>query len=372
MKRYGFNEITLMQYITIIHGGQVGVGLLTLPREMAKTAGTDGWMAIVLGWAIAVITSLCIVAVMRRYPDDTILDLVRRLFGKWACRAAAVIWLAYFVAAFAAVLATSVSITKVWVLSQTPAYMMVLLFLLPTVMVARSGIRILGRYAELVFYCSLAAPFFLIAPLKESHLVHILPLIKGEWSGVLQAVKLTAPSFLGFEVGFFLYPFLLRKERAYTGVVIANTLSMIVFMLVLFSSNLFYSPDQITEFTWPTLSLLKVIEFHFLERFDIVFLAFYLFLLSTTWTPLLMLAGHCASRLTGQADHAPHVYAIAGTVFAVSVFYFPAVQELRLMEQLWSRSGLVLAYATPFALLLVLAVTNLIRKNRRTEGRECG
>lgn len=372
MKRYAFNEITLMQYITIIHGVQVGVGVLTLPRELAKTAGTDGWMAILIGWAAAVASSLCIIAVMRRYPDDTIIDLIQRLFGKWGGRAAALLWLGYWLIALTAILATSVSITKVWVLSQTPPYMIVFLFLIPTLMVAHNGIRILGRYSEFIFYCSLVAPLFLIAPLKESHWVHMLPLIKGDWAGVLQAAKLTVPSFLGFEFGFFLYPFLLRKERARTGVVVANTLSMIVFLLVTLSSNLFYSPDQIAEFTWPTLSLLKVIEFHFLERFDIVFLAFYLFLLSTTWSPLLLLAGHCASRLTGHADHSRHVYVIVALVIAGSVVYFPAVKQLRHLDQIWSSIGLVLAYAAPYALLVCLAAADLIRNKRRTGERKCG
>lgn len=35
-------SISLMQYIIMIHGLQIGVGILTLPRELAERIGTDG------------------------------------------------------------------------------------------------------------------------------------------------------------------------------------------------------------------------------------------------------------------------------------------------------------------------------------------
>ncbi|MGE0994583.1 GerAB/ArcD/ProY family transporter, partial [Bacillus sp. GMa5/2] len=45
-------EITLFQYILTISGVQVGFGLLTLPREVAQGANTDGWMSIIIGCVI--------------------------------------------------------------------------------------------------------------------------------------------------------------------------------------------------------------------------------------------------------------------------------------------------------------------------------
>lgn len=41
------HKITLMQYILLIHGIQMGIGILTLPRELAEKSGTDGWIAII-------------------------------------------------------------------------------------------------------------------------------------------------------------------------------------------------------------------------------------------------------------------------------------------------------------------------------------
>lgn len=58
------NTITLMQFILLIHGVQMGVGILTLPRELAEKAGTDGWIGIIISWFIATVASMIIIKIM--------------------------------------------------------------------------------------------------------------------------------------------------------------------------------------------------------------------------------------------------------------------------------------------------------------------
>ncbi len=81
--KYTKNQITFMQYIFLIHGVQIGVGVLTLPRELAEKAGTDGWIAIIIGWLFSTVASLIIIQIMKKYPNGTILDLLTHYFGKW-------------------------------------------------------------------------------------------------------------------------------------------------------------------------------------------------------------------------------------------------------------------------------------------------
>ena len=53
MKKYAYNDITVMQYIFIINASQVGTGILSLPRVLAEKAGTDSWIALFIGWFCA-------------------------------------------------------------------------------------------------------------------------------------------------------------------------------------------------------------------------------------------------------------------------------------------------------------------------------
>ncbi len=68
MTKRAKREISLFQYILTISGVQVGFGVLTLPREVAQGANTDGWISIIIGCAITTLVSLCIVKIMEKTP----------------------------------------------------------------------------------------------------------------------------------------------------------------------------------------------------------------------------------------------------------------------------------------------------------------
>ncbi|MGN7469471.1 GerAB/ArcD/ProY family transporter [Brevibacillus sp. SAFN-007a] len=347
MKKYAFNELTIFQYIFLIHGAQVGIGVLSMPRELAEVAGTDGWLSILIGWLAAVAASLLIINIMKRYPGQTIVDLLPLFLGKWLGKAVVVIIAAYCGFASLTVIASTAAIINTWILSQTPAYMVVILLALPTYIVLQGGLRVLGRYSELIFYLTLWMPLVLTTILPHTNWLHLLPIFKEGLGPILTGTKSTILSFLGFELAFFLYPFLQRKQYASLGIIVANTLSMLIFMNITLFSYAFFSPDEILQYTWPTLNLWKVIEYRFLERMDIIFLAFYLFYLSTTSFPYLYFTVFSSSQLFGAADHRKHLGIALLLVIAILWLYTPTFMDLQKWTEWWSYGGLLFGYALP-------------------------
>ncbi|MDF2682406.1 MAG: spore gernimation protein [Brevibacillus sp.] len=350
MKKYAFNELTAMQYIFLIHGAQVGIGVLSMPRDLAEVAGTDGWISILIGWVIAMAASLMIIRIMKSYPEHTIIDLLPLFLGKWLGKACIVIVALYCLLASATVFGNAVAILNVWLLPQTPGYIITLLFAIPAYQIVKNGLRVLGRYAELIFYLTLWIPIVLMTAIKDTNWLHLLPVIKEGWGPVFLASKSTVLSFLGFELAFFLYPFLQKKQYAPLGIVVANTLSMFVFLYMTLFSYAFFSPDEITQYTWPTLNLWKVIEYRFLERIDIIFLAAYLFVLSTTGLPYTYFMVFCTSQLLGKQEHKGHLKILLLLIVVASWLYTPSFIDLKKWTEAWSMAGLVFGYAIPFLL----------------------
>ncbi|TMV47418.1 spore gernimation protein [Paenibacillus mesophilus] len=364
MKKYAYNEITLMQYIMFIHGAQLGVGILQLPRELAEKSGTDGWIAIVLGWVLAVASSLMIVQVMKSCPDGTLLDLLARYFGKWTARAAAIVFAAAFGFIALSIMLRAILFIKAWLLPLTQDYKLFILFAIPTYVIVRNGLRVLGRYAEFVFFILMWIPFLYLSPLGQSHWLYMLPLLKEGWMPVLQTVQLTLSSFQGFELAFFLYPFLQNKQRASMGIVVANTLTMLVYAAITMICFAYFGPDGIVTVNDPTLSVLKVIEFKFMERVEIVFLAFYLFVISTTWIPYLYWCVFCTTRLLGKQNHSPHLllYLLAASMF--TMLYETNFNENDMWQKTYSQFGLVFAFIVPFFLWMILRMHPAARKRK--------
>lgn len=359
--RYQHTEITIFQYVFFIVGAQIGIGILSLPAEVAKGSGTDGWIAIIMGGMLSIIASLVIINIMEQHPEDTIFDLLPRYFGKWLGKLFSLAFSVYAALAATTVVFTAIHLVQVWILPQTSNYWIMILFMIPGFLAARNGVRILGRYAEIVFYMTLWMPILIALPTKDGHLLHLLPVIKEGWLPIIKTVKMTILSFLGFELAFVLYPFLKEKHLAKKGIIIANVISLSAFVFVTIVSFIFYSPDEITQYVWPTLSLLKTIEFPFMERFEIIFLAAYLFVLSTTGVPYIFTAAFGISHVLDQVDHVRVLVVGVGMYIVVAFLYNPSFSDLQTFSEWWGKTGTVVGYFFPIGLWLYMKIYQRLR-----------
>lgn len=356
MKKYALNDITLFQYVFMIHGSQLGFGLLSLPADLAKKAGTDGWISLLFGWALAVFVSLIIVQVMKKHPDQTVYDLLPRYFGKALGAIMNSCIILYFLAGFFISFLGLVGFFKIELLTNTPNFLMALLFIVPTYNLARNQVRILGRYAEISFWGFLWLSLVYLYPLKDSHWLHLLPVLKDGWGPVLHGIKTTGLSFLGFEISLVLYPFLKHKEKAALGIIIGNSITLLMYLIVTIITFLFFSPDDILSYQFPTLKVLKVMEFRFLERVEIVVLVAYVFLAIRVWTHYLFAATFGISRLAGKQDHKLFVRIASTGTLLTFIFYKPSFQSMGMMLEWFGRVGWVIAFAFPCFLLAYTSI----------------
>jgi spore germination protein (amino acid permease) len=347
MKKYAYNEITLMQYIFLINGTQVATGILSLPRLLAEKAGPDGWIAILLGGFLSIVASIFIVKTCERYPDDTLYELSIRFFGKVIGKIIILIYMIYFILYGWSIFVNSILYIKGWLLPRTPDYLIMILFSIPTYLVARNGIRVIGRYNELFFYLMLWILFLFFIPLKDAHWLNFLPILRDGWKPVLSAVPSSIFSFIGFDIAFFLHPFLQKKQHAVKGVVIANLLTMSFYLFLTISCYAYFSPDGITEFNQPVLSLLKTIEFRFLERFDMVVLAVYLPIISTSWIPIMYFAAFCSSQLLNKQNHSSHIVVFLLLFIGLIFWIHPTWIQLGSYQNIAAKSGVLSAYIFP-------------------------
>ncbi|TDG00461.1 GerAB/ArcD/ProY family transporter [Paenibacillus piri] len=352
MKKYAFNEITFMQFIFIQFGAQFGFGLLSLPQVLAQQAGTDSLISIVIAWAVSTAASLIIVQVMKNRPDGTLFDLLKHYAGKWVGKAGALffgIW--FFIYGYTAMVRT-VLYTKVWLLPQTPVYLIMLLLLIPSYLIARNGLRIVGRYSEFIVFISLWIPFAYLLPLKDAHILNLLPVVKEGWLPILSAVRVTALSYAGLEIAFVLYPFLQNRQKAAAAVVIANTLTMLVLVFITFVCFVYFSPYEITEYNEPVVNVLKTIEFKFIERIETLFIAFYLFIFSLCWISFMYMAVFCTSWIFGKEDHRGHLRIICLMLAIVAFIFLPTFNQSERLEEFLGRAALIIDYGIPCCLLL--------------------
>nr|WP_206765698.1 endospore germination permease [Paenibacillus dendritiformis] len=345
-----------MQFALLIHGTQVATSVLSLPRQLAEIASTDGWISVILAWVINLSFSILMVVIMRQYPEDTLPELLERLFGRVISKLVLAVVALHFILLCWSIFVATMLYIKSWFLAMTPIPYILLLLFIPAYVTARKHITHIARYSEIVFYLTIWMAPVLLLPLREGYLIHFLPVLKEGWAPVIKAIPTTTTAYLGFEMVFFVYPFLTRKDLAIQGVVLGNALTMLVYVFGTIVCFGFFSPDEIIQYNQPILNLLKVIEFRFLERFDVIFLAIYLIVISTSLVPYLYGASVSGAKLFGTKNHSPYVLAICIGTLLLASWLRPSWLESLRSTQWAGYSGMVISYLLPLLLYLSIKI----------------
>lgn len=328
MKSYLVKPITPLQYILLIVTFQISVGFLSLPGDLAEFAGTDGWLAIIPGWAVATVAALAIVKVMGYHPEGTVLDLLKRYMGVWAARAAAVVFIAYFLMLAYDGYAITTLVIKLWLLPTTYLYILTMLLMIPTYQIAKHGVQAIGRYSEIVAMMCIALPVLYALTFRFAHWLNLLPILKEGLAPVLIAVKTMIYPMIGMILALFIYPNLNQKKKAASSIVIANTMTCCLYLLVTLVCFVYFSPDEIGKFNNPVITIMKSIEFQFIERIEVPFIAFYLFIFSCIWIPSMYMASYCSAWLFGKGSERVHLAVLCALMVASIVIYRPSYMDM--------------------------------------------
>ncbi|RAL22026.1 GerAB/ArcD/ProY family transporter [Thermoflavimicrobium daqui] len=301
------NQVTLSttQFTFTIYKTQIGIAILTIPRELVEISGWDAIISMTFGWLVALIIGFLVIHVMKNNPNETIYEILPKYFGKWIGKSLCVIWILYSFLIATVILLTTVDIICLWILPNTPTFLIMLSFIIPIYMLIQRGLQAIGRFAEIAYLITIWMPLILLVSLKNGQWLNLLPVIKEGWLPIFQFIKLTAPAFLGFEIIFVLYPFLEKKKEAAKGFFIANTLTLVIYLFALLICYIRFSQAEIRAFIWPTLNLLKLIQFPFLERLEIIFLSFYIIILLMSVVPYFYMSLMGVNRLFHKKKHIP-------------------------------------------------------------------
>lgn len=352
-----------MQFIFLIHGTQLGVGMLQLPRVLAEQAGTDGLISILIGWLFSTLIGLVVIQIMKRNPDKTLPVLLQHYFGKAVGTIVTILFIVFFTCTAIAEILRDMLFVKVWLLPNTPDVVIMAAFAVPGYMITRGGIRILGRYAELAFFIILWLPLIYLIPIKDGNWLFLLPFFKEGIQPIVQASIENAYSFFGSEIAFILYPLLRRKQYASVGMIAANTLTMTAYFMATLVCFVYFSPDQIARFNEPSLSVLKTVEFRFIQRLEIVLFAFYLLAVFKTWMNFIWGASFCTSQLLGKPAHKAFIKLFLLAIVLYTLFFNYSFTQNDAFQRVIGNASILMSYSFPVFLFgYVLLYERLRRK----------
>lgn len=270
------NNITSNQAMTFILTAQVGVGILSLPASLAKAVGHDGWICVIAANFISIIAGILITFFLKRYPNKSILEINRLLYGKHIGTFNNYVLVLYTYLLPAYVLREFSELVKIAILRNTPAIILSFFIMIPSVYLVWYGLKNVCRYGSLFYFSITTMMILLILVGKNVRLTLLQPVGEAGLKTIIKGTGTVTFSFLGYELISFIYPNVMDKNKITKSTVAAIFLSGFFYTSVVIVSTGIFGENRLKFMVFPLFSLARTYRSKLFERVDLFFISLWM------------------------------------------------------------------------------------------------
>ncbi|SJZ32911.1 GerAB/ArcD/ProY family transporter [Selenihalanaerobacter shriftii] len=292
------DRIDRYQLFMLVVGVLIGVGIVTLPRTAIKGVSQDGWIVPLIGGTIVIIDTYFIVKLGQAFPEDTFIDYIDKIVGKFIGKLLSLGLLIYFLLITSAVLPIFALGLKPLLLERTPTEIIYVTVLALLLYIARHGIEPIARLNQLITPAGLIIFLFLLG----GHIVggnmdygRLRPILYTTPITKLFKQAIFGPglfALIGVEIIYIIFPLLNKKAKEECFKI--SSLA-IVFVIALYSLTIilaisYFGAAPLENMLFPTLTLIREIQLPFAERLISAFVAMW-FIIGFTTTMITVYVG---------------------------------------------------------------------------------
>ncbi len=344
----------------VISTNQIGVGVLGFQRIIAKSAGHDSWIAIILA-ALCVHFLLFIMYMMLKKTDGDIINIHQNIFGKLIGNFLSNLFIVYLIVQTILVLRTYLEVLQVWMFPELNIWVFSFYFLGLAVYIISGGFRVVVG----ICFFSIVLPLYLwfsaAFPLEFSSFRNLLPIFDHSIKDMALATKDMTLSIIGFEIILVFYPFIKNPEKSHKWAHFGVMYTTLVYLVMGVTALIFFSPGQLEKTIWATLSMWKIVQMPIVERFEYIGIASWMLVV----LPNVCLSLWGASRLLKKIYNVKQKYmlwAIALFVLIISGLLTNR-KEINVLNEIYSQVGFYFLYLyIPFLFIATLILYKVRNK----------
>ncbi|WP_078428534.1 GerAB/ArcD/ProY family transporter [Alkalihalobacterium alkalinitrilicum] len=344
-----------------IHAMQIGVGVLGFQRIIVKTAGFDAWIAVIIGGIVVHILIWMIYKILSPSGGD-IVFVHQQLFGKWLGGFLSVLLILYFLGLAIVVLRTYIEVIQVWIFTEIPTWVFSLVAVLLLWYLINGGFRAVVGLAVISVFIPIPLFLLLILPLEFANFINLLPIWRQTIGEMLIGARDTTLSFLGFELLLMYFPFLKNKESSLKWAQLGALYTTVIYLFIMIISLVFYSEEQLSRTIWATLTLYKIVELPFIERFEYISISLWMIIVA----PNIALAIWAATRACKEVFKVQQKKVLIPVllILAVTTSLFVSRDEVNLLNEYYSYIGFGIVFVYIPLLFIIQQLTNKVRKSQ--------
>lgn len=259
----------------LIHSTQFGAGILGFSRIVAKKAGYDAWIGVILAGVFLHIL-MWMMYRMLSWVKGSILELQTYMFGKFFGTGLNFLFLAYFFIVSASVLRTYIEIVQVWMFPSASTLILAIILSVLVYYIVSSGFRVITGICVVSIFISI---FYIVlcvyCVVVYGHWDVFFPILNHSYVDIADAMQKSVYTMAGFEIILMIYPFIHAPKESHKFAQYGLLFSNMLYVLTIVSALTCFSEKQLSHLIWSQLSLSQVITFPFIQRFETPMVALY-------------------------------------------------------------------------------------------------
>lgn len=268
------NQLSVKQAVLWFSLYQIGSMFLVVPRFLTQMARQDGWISPPVAVAMQLIIIPLFMMLIRQFKGKTFNEYIEMILGKWIGKIVLFIFtimFPYFM--FINALRNLTDYITTSVMTETPAEPLAVMMLIAVICIVRSGVSVIGRFAEIIFFPLLV--IFLVntaAFVLDAQYANILPILEYGIGPVFKgSYLLFANPYLESILFLFLLGNMTRPEKWGKVVMYSSLISGTTYTSVTLVSIVILGAGAVANLTFPTYFIVRTISLgDFFERFEII------------------------------------------------------------------------------------------------------
>ncbi|MGG0175937.1 GerAB/ArcD/ProY family transporter [Gottfriedia acidiceleris] len=261
---------------------QFGVTITNLPNAIYKIAGQDGWISVLVGGILVQIILFIYFSLYKKFPTKSFTDYTKILTTPFIGTCINICYYIYFLYVVLVISLRFSDIVTIWLFPKSPAWLILILFLLAAFFVAKKDLQTIARTYVLCTFIFIIFILLLISAYQNVHIGRVLPV--GQ-IGIKQIGSGAYASFLrmlGFEIFLFIPPSFQDTKKKLITLSFVNLFSTLLFTFVIFTSFVKLSNKENSIIIDPILYIFKTFQFKMIDGLDTIFLSLWTIVITAT------------------------------------------------------------------------------------------
>ncbi len=263
-------KISIRQAALLMVNTVLATAILFLPAISTRQALQDAWISVLITTANGVLISLLVVTLMRRFPEQTLVQYSEDIMGKFIGKLIGLGYIWWFLHTNAIIVREFGDFLAAAFMPRTPLLVFNAMLIILAVLAVKSGLEPLGRLNEWIFILNSFILIMIVTlSIPEIRLQNLQPIMEG---GIVPALRgaYTPTSWFGEIITLgMIFPFLTQPQRGYRAAVGAHLIiGAFLFAVAVVTVGIF-GPELLSRFKFPLIEVVRLISLgDFFERIE--------------------------------------------------------------------------------------------------------